>query len=170
MGGGSTQVTFIPSKNIQKSQDLVSVQIDRTKYKMFAKSFLGFGLMSARLNIIHNDPLNLGNKNNPLFSSCIPTGKNFTWSQQGKDYSLSGSIEKNFTSYDKCSKVVLKTIGEKFKAPPDLDSKQIYAFSFYYDRLNSAKMFGDKHGGWIEIVKIKNAAKSSKILLIYEKF
>ncbi|RMZ93452.1 ectonucleoside triphosphate diphosphohydrolase 5 isoform X1 [Brachionus plicatilis] len=159
MGGGSTQVTFIPSQKISNEQNLVSVKIDRTKYNMFAKSFLGFGLMSARLSIIQNDPINLGAKENRLFSRCIPNGKNFTWSQQGKDFLLSSSIEKNSTSYENCSKIVSKTIGDNFEAPPGLESKNIYAFSFYYDRLNNAKLFGDQHGGLIRIEKIKEAAK-----------
>lgn len=163
MGGGSTQVTLVPSKNSLQSKNLVSVQIDRTKYKIFSESFLGFGLISARLNIMQNDPLNLGAKNNNFFSSCIPNGKNFTWSQQGVDYFLSSSLTKNSTSFKSCSNIVLKTIKNKFEAPSDLSSKDIYAFSFYFDRLNKAKLFGDKHGGRIRVEKIKIFAESSII-------
>ena len=169
MGGGSTQVTLVPSKKSLQSKNLVSVQIDRTKYKIFSESFLGFGLISARLTIMQNDPLNLGEKKNQLFSSCIPNGRNFTWSQQGVDYFLSSSFLNNSTSYENCSKIVLKIIENKFEAPPDLNSKDIYAFSFYYDRLNKAKLFGDKHGGRIRIEKIKIFANSS-IFLINKKY
>lgn len=74
LGGGSTQVTFVPTNKVVdhlsepveqiligmllkatvksvSSSDLIKFDLDEISYLMFAKSFLGFGLMSARMNI-----------------------------------------------------------------------------------------------------------------------
>lgn len=167
MGGGSTQVTFVPSDQVSKSDDLVNLKIDRTEYNIYAKSFLGFGLMSARLSILQKDTLNfVKNKtDNELYSSCIKAKNKMKWSQQGIDFTVSGPDSENANSYDKCYKSVLKTLENNFNPPIDLSKKEIYAFSFYFDRLNKAtRMFSNKNGDRIKIENIKIRAKSSKDL------
>ena len=39
------------------SEDVINFNLDEIKYKIFAKSYLGFGLNSARLGIFKSDTL-----------------------------------------------------------------------------------------------------------------
>ncbi|CAF0738016.1 unnamed protein product [Brachionus calyciflorus] len=139
MGGGSTQVTFIPSGKVSSNEDLVKIQIDRSEYEIYAKSFLGFGLMSARLNILKKDPLNIDPTKNELFSSCFQNSSKVTWSQQGVDYIILGKNEQINNSYANCYKNVVKTLENNFDAPSDL-------------------MFKTKAGGRIDVASIKKKA------------
>ena len=44
-------------------------------------------------------------------------------------------------SFDSCHKNVVKTLQNKFNAPGELKKKQLFAFSFFYDRLNASRAF-----------------------------
>lgn len=170
LGGGSTQVTFLPSsQNTIKNNDyIVDFKIDTVNYKIYAKSFLGFGLMSARMNIFRVDTLrmlipnanNQSKQANELMSVCLQPETSFVWIQQGVEYTVKGPTSKQQHSFEKCYANVLKTIQNKINAPVELNNKEIYAFSFYFDRLNNAKLFKDSTGGLIEIKSILNKAIS----------
>ena len=87
--------------------------------------------------------LNLDNEqtiNTELTSVCIAIESNFIWRQQGIDYTVKGFNNQAKHSFENCYKSVTKTIENKINAPVELRDKEIYAFSFYYDRLNSAKL------------------------------
>jgi hypothetical protein len=81
--------------------------------------------------------------NNELSSVCIPYGHSLKWTQQGIEYTVRGSELKSDHSYAKCYESVLGTINAKFNAPfkSELSKKKIYAFSYFYDRLNSSRLF-----------------------------
>jgi hypothetical protein len=105
--------------------------------------------MSARMNIFKTGTLSLlkagtssGNKtSSELLSVCMPATHRSTWTQQNVEYTVLGPDTKEQHSYDKCLANVVKTIQSKFNAPGELKSKDIFAFSYYFDRLNSAKTF-----------------------------
>ena len=65
---------------------------------------------------------------------------------------MAGPKNKNLHSFTNCLDSVKRTIENKINAPVELRDKEIYAFSFYFDRLNSAKLFG----GTYEILNFKN--------------
>ena len=75
---------------------------------------------------------------------CIPPNQKTKWIQQGVEYDVIGPDNKELHSYEKCYNNVIKTLENKFNAPAELRFKEIYAFSFYYDRLNTAKAFPGK--------------------------
>lgn len=168
LGGGSTQMTFIPTNKMTLESfktDHIDFKIDTVKYKIYAKSFLGFGLMSARMNIFRVDTLKLLLNNEQqaskeLTSVCITTESNFIWTQQGIDYTVKGISKNGKQSFDNCYRAVIKTIENKINAPVELREKEIYAFSFYFDRLNSAKLLKNSSGGLIQISDIFDLAKS----------
>lgn len=171
LGGGSTQVTFLPSSRntINNNDYIVDFKIDTAIYKIYAKSFLGFGLMSARMNIFRIDPLkmlqinNQSQSTNELISVCLQENKNFIWIQQGVEYTVKGPINKNQHSFEKCYSNVLKTIENKINAPDELRDKDIYAFSFYFDRLNNAKMFKGIKLFWISLKQKRILLKRIKL-------
>ena len=105
--------------------------------------------MSARMNIFANDMLrllqkNVINKTNHLTSVCLPANQTFSWLQQGITYTVSGPNYKNQNSFANCFKSAIKTIENKIVAPVEIRDKEIYAFSFYYDRLKSAQLLKRK--------------------------
>jgi len=144
LGGGSTQITFIPSGIVtgQEKDYLVDFLVDKTRYSIYAKSFLGYGLMSARMNMFNHDLHNSLNRTElgGLSSVCVPHGTRFKWFQQGIEYTVNGARSKELNTFENCFKIALKTLTNNIKAPVELKDKRIYAFSFYYDRLKSANL------------------------------
>lgn len=170
LGGGSTQVTFIPNSklNSQEKDYVVDFKLDESDYKIYAKSFLGFGLMSARMNIFKQDlHLKLLTKNssdifqnpNLLSSACLSSENDFKWVQQGVEYNVKGPANKKLYSFENCYKIAAKTIKGNIKAPNELRDKSLYAFSFYYDRLRSANLL-EESGGVVKLSDILSKALS----------
>ena len=89
----------------------------------------------------------------------MPPNHRSKWVQQGIEYEVLGPVVKEQHSYDKCSANVLKTIQNKLNAPSELKSKEIFAFSYYFDRLNAVKMFQNSFGGNIKLETIKVKAR-----------
>ncbi len=144
LGGGSTQVTFIPSGTVsgREAEYLVDFKVDENRYNIYAKSFLGFGLMSARMNMFNLDLHDSLNRTGPggLSSVCVPHGTRFKWLQQGVEYTVNGARSKEMNTFENCYKIAVKTFVNRIEAPVELREKKIYAFSFYYDRLKSARL------------------------------
>lgn len=140
-------------------------------------SYLGYGLMSARMNIfqlesrnettnkstfkkkkhkimkincIKKIDLNLAKKDSTvktLKSVCIGNGllpaKGLNWTQQNVEYSVVGVS--NLASFDQCYAKVRSSLVANITRLPELNSKEIYAFSYFFDRLNSAKALSRKN-------------------------
>jgi Golgi nucleoside diphosphatase len=166
LGGGSTQVTFVPSSRSARTQDQIfDFNLDSSiSYKFFAKSFLGFGLMSARLSIFLKDKEAAQGQ---LSSVCLPVGHRGSWLQQNVEYKVSGPQVKVEKVYEACLSQVLRVldanIDNKTEAklvPKEIEDKDIYAFSFFYDRLNASAMFRDEDGGQVKLEEIYERAKS----------
>lgn len=68
--------------------------------------------------------------------------ENAKWTHQNVEYTILGYTD---SSFEKCYSNVLKTLGNKFTQLSELKEKEIYAFSYFYDRLNSAKVLNGKH-------------------------
>lgn len=114
--------------------------------------------MSARMSIFKVD-LAYDNKSpNNLTSICLKSSHNSIWKQQNVDYKINGfkTKERNF---DDCYSNVKKLLENRLNAPVELRKKQIYAFSFYYDRMLSANLIGED-GGLVKIEKILEQAKT----------
>jgi hypothetical protein len=76
-----------------------------------------------------------------MTSICLPVNFASKWDHQGIEYSILGPKIREEHNFDKCFSTVLKTIENKMNAPVELREKEVYAFSFYFDRLNEAKAF-----------------------------
>lgn len=170
LGGGSTQINFIPTdketlKRVNLT-DMVKFTLDEVKYQIYAKSYLGFGLMSARKSIFEldsdqtNTAATTGGKK--LRSVCLnspPSG--LKWVHQNIEYSIDQpptTTSNSSSIFDQCYSKVRQTLGNKFLQLPELNSKDVYAFSYFYDRLNSAKLLKDDYE--IKIKDIYNKAQS----------
>lgn len=98
---------------------------------------------------------------NQLSSVCLSSEHNFTWTQQGVDYAVKGPSKKELYSFHNCYKVAISMMENKLSTPTEMRDKSLYAFSFYYDRLKSAKLI-PKSGGIVKVSDILEKALSGK--------
>ncbi|KPP67979.1 hypothetical protein Z043_113370, partial [Scleropages formosus] len=136
LGGGSTQITFSPQneKTIQTSpfDHITSIQMFNGSHTLYAHSYLGLGLMSARLAVlggIEGQPPILPFSGEPIYESC----------------------------YTKVEKVLYKKV-EKAEEVKDID---FYAFSYYYDRAVDIGTIDEKTGGTVKVSDYIDAAKKA---------
>ena len=114
--------------------------------------------MSARMNIFKTEIfLKTKAEENILASVCLTSKHDGIWTQQNINYKIIG-INGRQRNFDDCYLNVRQTIENKMNAPVELRQKKIFAFSFYYDRLSSAKLVGEE-GGVINVENIRNTAK-----------
>ena len=115
--------------------------------------------MSARHSMfildLHNSLLkNTTVSNNYKLSSvCLAQGVAFKWIQQGIEYQVSGAMSKELNTFENCYKVANKIMTGKIEAPIEIKDKNIYAFSFYFDRLRSARLV-EENGGIVSLSEL----------------
>ncbi|VDD91411.1 unnamed protein product [Enterobius vermicularis] len=163
LGGGSTQVTFLPYDH-----ETVALGIDRQEFshkiKVFGKmaqlythSYLSNGLIAARHGITKElQSLESGH----YLSSCFPTG----YMVESLDYSgRKWSVQGYASSFEGClnsTKLYVEKTG--IRVVPELTHHDIYAFSYFYDRGLQAQLVPratDSRGGSITVGDYMRAAK-----------
>ncbi|XP_058255399.1 ectonucleoside triphosphate diphosphohydrolase 6 isoform X2 [Hemibagrus wyckioides] len=94
LGGGSTQITFSPQdeKTIQTSpiDYVTSFQMFNTSHTLYSHSYLGLGLMSARLAVlggVEGQPVGGGQE---LVSPCLAPDYTGEWEHAEVTYTLKG--------------------------------------------------------------------------------
>ncbi|ETN69445.1 GDA1/CD39 family protein [Necator americanus] len=164
LGGGSTQVTFWPEdahlfdnfKEFERNIDFFGNEI-----KLFTHSFLGNGLVAARLNMLLDLPQDehLVHKTS-LESPCMPQDFELhDWEYALRKWSVRGKQNYSFRScYDIARQFI---INSKIMKLPALRSKVIYLFSYYYDRGLNAGLVKENDGGAIKLVDYKRAAEKA---------
>ncbi|XP_029352042.1 ectonucleoside triphosphate diphosphohydrolase 5 isoform X2 [Echeneis naucrates] len=149
LGGGSTQITFLP--RLRKTIETVPVtdyvarfDIFNTTFELYTYSYLGNGLMVARLATLGA----LGGEGlewQVFKSPCLPKKFRDEWSFGGVTYQVSGDPE-GYAGFKLCYEQVLKVVKGIIHQPYEIeDSNVFYAFSYYFDR---AVEMGSKEGRW----------------------
>ncbi|XP_072799720.1 ectonucleoside triphosphate diphosphohydrolase 6 isoform X1 [Vicugna pacos] len=94
LGGGSTQITFLPrvEGTLQTSPPgyLTSLQMFNRTYKLYSYSYLGLGLMSARLAVLGGKEGKPAEDGEELVSPCLSPGFRGEWSHAEITYRVSG--------------------------------------------------------------------------------
>ncbi|XP_059561355.1 ectonucleoside triphosphate diphosphohydrolase 6 isoform X4 [Myotis daubentonii] len=94
LGGGSTQITFLPrvEDTLRTSPPgyLTSLQIFNRTYKLYSYSYLGLGLMSARLAILGGTEGQPAEAGKELVSPCLAPSFKGEWEHAEITYRLSG--------------------------------------------------------------------------------
>ncbi|KAJ0027099.1 hypothetical protein NQD34_018099 [Periophthalmus magnuspinnatus] len=167
LGGGSTQITFLPKlrKTIESvpSADYVArFDVFNSSFELYTYSYLGNGLMAARLGALGA----LGAKGlewQVFKSSCLPKKFRDEWSFGGLTYQVSGDPEGNVHSlsgYKPCYLEVQKVVQGVIHQPHELqDTSAFYAFSYYFDRAVDAGLIDGERGGRLEVRDFKRRAK-----------
>uniref|UniRef100_A0A674N9A4 nucleoside diphosphate phosphatase n=1 Tax=Takifugu rubripes TaxID=31033 RepID=A0A674N9A4_TAKRU len=134
LGGGSTQITFLPKSKTAPETYISSFDLFNHTYQVYTHSYLGNGLYAARLAI-------LGAKdtdgNHRVFtSSCLP--KKFR-----EDVTIFGTTYK-ISGYKLCYYEVMKVIKGIVHQPYEVKGNSIfYAFSYYFDRAVETGLIGE---------------------------
>uniref|UniRef100_A0A8C7NAK4 nucleoside diphosphate phosphatase n=1 Tax=Oncorhynchus kisutch TaxID=8019 RepID=A0A8C7NAK4_ONCKI len=138
LGGGSTQITFSPQdeKTIQTSpiNYITSFQMFNSTHTLYSHSYLGLGLMSARLAIlggIEGQPLE--GSSTELVSPCLAPEYSGQWEHAEVLYTVKGQ-KAGEPIYESCLRKVEKMLYRKVKKAGEAKDMEFYAFSYYYDR------------------------------------
>lgn len=166
LGGGSTQLTFWPEdEHMFNLYPEYERDIDFFDYRMrlFTHSFLGNGLLAARLNMLLEPLTNRKDDQkvrSRLDSPCIPPGYEIrNWKYALKDWNIRGSSAYSFSS---CYAAARKFVNEgdimKLSA---LQGRTIYLFSYFFDRGFNVGIVKENSGGLAKLKDFKGAAETA---------
>ena len=162
LGGGSTQITFLPrtEATLQTSPagHTTSFQMFNSTYKLYSYSYLGLGLMSARLAIlggVEGKPLGEGEE---LISPCLPPGFKSEWQHAEIVYKIKGQ-KAGEPLYESCSNKVAKMLYKKVHKAEEVKDLDFYAFSYYYDCAAEVGLIDKEKGGSLTVNDFEVAAK-----------
>ncbi|XP_039995140.1 ectonucleoside triphosphate diphosphohydrolase 6 isoform X2 [Xiphias gladius] len=147
LGGGSTQITFSPQdeKTIQTSPiDYIrSFQMFNNTHTVYTHSYLGLGLMSARLAVLGGvDASPLGGSTE-LVSPCLAPEYSGRWEHADVTYTVKGQ-KAGEPVYEACLTKVEKVLYRKVMKATEAADVDFYAFSYYYDRAVDLGVIGRK--------------------------
>ncbi|XP_033973364.1 LOW QUALITY PROTEIN: ectonucleoside triphosphate diphosphohydrolase 6 [Trematomus bernacchii] len=158
LGGGSTQITFKPQdeKTIQTSPiDYIrSFQMFNNTHTVYTHSYLGLGLMSARLAVLGGAP---PRGSRELVTPCLSPGSEVRWEHADVVYTVSGQ-ESEGSVLEACRLRVHRLLsGNVLKV--EADDIDFYAFSFYYDRAAELGLIEEQTGGSVRVSDYSEAAE-----------
>lgn len=163
LGGGSTQITFLPklrktTESVPDADYIAKFDVLNSTFELYTHSYLGNGLMAARLATL--GALGAEGLEWQVFkSSCLPKKFRDEWSFGGLTYQVSGDPD-GYTGYKLCYQEVLKVVKGIIHQPYELeDTNVFYAFSYYFDRAVDAGLIDEVHGGMLEVRDFKKRAK-----------
>ncbi|XP_059504373.1 ectonucleoside triphosphate diphosphohydrolase 6 isoform X2 [Stegostoma tigrinum] len=161
LGGGSIQITFMPHSEMTLQTPpvnyITSIQMFNSTYTLYSHSYLGFGLMSARLAILggtEGRPLEEGQE---LVSSCLSPNYKAEWKHAEIVYHVKGQ-KAGVPIYDSCYARIEKVLSKKLHKPKEVGRLSFYAFSYYYDRAVDVGLIEEK-GGTLKVEDYGKAAR-----------
>ncbi|XP_018428530.1 PREDICTED: ectonucleoside triphosphate diphosphohydrolase 6 [Nanorana parkeri] len=163
LGGGSTQITFYPyDKSTFPSAPpgfITTFELFNRTYHLYSHSYLGLGLMSARLEIMGGNegiPLKPGEE---LVTPCVSPGFATEFEHAGVTYKVKG--EEDVTSvYESCYRSVGETLKGKVNLVKEVAVLFFYSFSYYFDRAEDTHLIDPKVGGFVKVKDFETAAKN----------
>ncbi|XP_025410531.1 ectonucleoside triphosphate diphosphohydrolase 5 [Sipha flava] len=161
LGGGSIQITFIPTNSKQAIKELpefiTEYSIMNEKVNLYSHSYLGLGLMAARKSVFtaNGDSLN-------VTSPCVQeAAKGTPYSFAQKIYHVTGAPSKKGPAidYQLCKSIIEAVVKTVYTdKPKDLRNQKIVAFSYFYDRAQDAGLVGEE-GGDVTVKSFYEAAE-----------
>ncbi|XP_037551324.1 ectonucleoside triphosphate diphosphohydrolase 5 [Nematolebias whitei] len=161
LGGGSTQITFLPKskKTIDTAPSSYTARFNlfNNTYELYTHSYLGNGIVAARLATL--GALGADGLDWKIFtSSCLPKKFREEVTFGGSTYKVSG-IPGGYAGYKLCYYEVQRVIKGLFHQPYEVKGSSVfYAFSHYYDRAVDTGLISSR-GGAVEVRDFKKKAK-----------
>ncbi|XP_029927127.1 ectonucleoside triphosphate diphosphohydrolase 6 isoform X2 [Myripristis murdjan] len=161
LGGGSTQITFRPQdeKTIQTSpvDHISSFRMFNNTHTLYSHSYLGLGLMSARLAVLGGTEGQTGGSSE-LVSPCLAPLYVGQWEHGDVVYTVRGQ-KAGEPVYESCRTKVEKVLYKKVTRAAEAENVDFYAFSYYYDRAVDLGAIEGEKGGSIKVSDYIDAAK-----------
>ncbi|TEA29133.1 hypothetical protein DBR06_SOUSAS10510105 [Sousa chinensis] len=162
LGGGSTQITFLPrfEGTLQTSPPgfLTSLQMFNRTYRLYSYSYLGLGLMSARLAVLGGEEGKPAEDGAELVSPCLSPGFRGEWEHAEVTYRVSGQ-EAAGSLYQLCARRVSEILRNKVHRTEEVKDVDFYAFSYYYDLAANVGLIDAEKGGSLVVGDFETAAK-----------
>ncbi|XP_067845416.1 ectonucleoside triphosphate diphosphohydrolase 6 [Heptranchias perlo] len=162
LGGGSTQITFLPHSEMTLQTSpidcITSIQMFNSTYTLYSHSYLGLGLMSARLAILGGTEGRPLEKGQELVSCCLSPDYKAEWEHADIAYSIKGQ-KAGEPLYDSCYARIEKILYKKVHKPEEVANLSFYAFSYYYDRAVDVGLIDEEKGGTLKVEDYGIAAK-----------
>ncbi|KAG8180520.1 hypothetical protein JTE90_007473 [Oedothorax gibbosus] len=166
LGGGSTQITFTPvmfDTFLRSPKEYVVVKkIENKTMPIYTHSYLGLGLMSARLSILRLSSENTASSSSSeavFRSSCVHVQKKFVWKHDTKEYIIKSRKDESYGFQD-CYEKSVQFLGNTVDKPEEIQRREIYALSYYVDRSVDLGIVGPE-GGIITVGQFVGACKMS---------
>ncbi|XP_071485610.1 ectonucleoside triphosphate diphosphohydrolase 5-like [Diadema antillarum] len=172
MGGGSTQVTFLP-----QTQETVEHPVHRNfikqhpflkhGYDLYTKSYLGLGLKAARLEILRREKVEMfflgssdleDSASGEFTSMCLPPLSSGSWEFGGNIYTVLSSREQSGHLYQNCLNVVKAFVEDMVTAPAEIHNQSFYALSYFWERAAEIGKVDWKTGGTLLVKDYRDAA------------
>uniref|UniRef100_A0A5S6QCV6 Uncharacterized protein n=1 Tax=Trichuris muris TaxID=70415 RepID=A0A5S6QCV6_TRIMR len=155
LGGGSTQITFVPQHSfpILPTSFMKEIWLFGHRLQLYTHSYLGNGVMASRIRVLE---LAREAGKDVFRSTCFPRTVSFVWGFQGKEYQISG--KENY-SYSACYDEVRRHVDtSNVQKPPEISSHDLYAFGYFFDLALRANMV-EEQGGMVELEDFLLAAR-----------
>ncbi|XP_063295043.1 nucleoside diphosphate phosphatase ENTPD5 [Pelobates fuscus] len=153
LGGGSTQVTFLPLSKATFDETpprfLSTFELFNSTYRLYTHSYLGLGLKVARLAILGASASQV-QQNQTFRSHCLPQAFNSEWNFAGVTYRY-GGMSDGSTGFSACYSEVLPVVKGKVHRVAEILNTQFYAFSYFYDRAAECDLIDYTEGGTVEV-------------------
>lgn len=140
LGGGSLQVTFSPQDEttIQMApiDHISSFHLFNTTYTLYTHSYLGLGLMSARIDVlggVHSSSLLPLGGSTELVSPCLAAEYSGSWEYGDVVYTVKGQ-RSGEPVYEACRSRVQQLLRGKLLAPSDAAAVDFFALGYFYLR------------------------------------
>uniref|UniRef100_A0A4W5MWG2 nucleoside diphosphate phosphatase n=1 Tax=Hucho hucho TaxID=62062 RepID=A0A4W5MWG2_9TELE len=162
LGGGSTQITFLPKSKktvfTAPASYIANINMFNHTLQLYTHSYLGNGLVAARLATL--GALGADGLDWKVFtSSCLPKKFREDWTFGGITYKVSG-IPDGYAGYKLCYYEVMRVVKGIVHQPFEVKGSSIfYAFSYYFDRAVESGLIDGSRGGMVEVRDFKKRAK-----------
>jgi len=161
LGGGSTQITFLPKYektfSLSPASFLHPTKVFTAPHTIYSHSYLGLGLMAAREAIFkYNDP----EGSTSLVSPCMVTASPTTWEFHGKEYTISPST--TLPGYEACMlevQAVIDSLG--VDQCEEVPTRKIAAFSYFHDRAVDAGLISPGQSGVVTVQQFLDCAQAA---------
>ncbi|XP_053730742.1 ectonucleoside triphosphate diphosphohydrolase 6 isoform X2 [Synchiropus splendidus] len=162
LGGGSTQIAFCPQdeKTIQSSpvDFITSLQMFNQTHNLYTHSYLGLGLMSARLSILGGVEAPPLGGSVQLVSPCLAPEYSGVWQHNDVIYAVRGQ-RSGGSMLAACRSRVEKLLYRKVEKVMAVEDMDFYAFSYYYDRAVDLGAIEAPSAGVVTVAQYSHAAE-----------
>ncbi|KAM8921291.1 nucleoside diphosphate phosphatase ENTPD5 [Pelodytes ibericus] len=153
LGGGSTQITFLPLSKAtldDTPKEFISTfELFNSTYRLYTHSYLGLGLKAARLAVLGAS--NSEAQQGQIFRShCLPQALLSEWDFAGVTYRYGGKSH-GITGFNACYLEVQQIVQGKLHQVAEIQGTQFYAFSYIYDRAVESELIDYEAGGILQV-------------------